>query len=205
MKIKLPDYDRIYKVINSVLLNEGANIEGACTFFSFYGAHILQKHYKMNAIPMAGLCFYHLGGDQNVLSFGRKDEQGFYSNTDGFHCWIVCDGWLIDFMAPEFDRLTKNHGFSAASKMMQKPLKNMVNSPFEIEKEGDFYFEQNTELLEERARYMSSKIGYSDLANICSQWFKKPPKKMSRSIPISDDKGKVCHVELTGKNLVGAW
>jgi hypothetical protein len=31
VRIKLPDYERIYKTISTVIISEDANIEGACT------------------------------------------------------------------------------------------------------------------------------------------------------------------------------
>lgn len=205
MRIKLPDYARIYKTIRSVILREGGNIEGACTFFSFYGAHLLKQHYKIDAIPMAGLCFYHLGGDNNVLSFGRMEGESFTSDVDAFHCWIICDGWLIDFMAPEFGVLTSSRGITTVPKMMQKPLTHMAKSVNEISQEGDFYFEPNFELLEERKRYMSSKMAYSDLENVCASWYKKPPKRMLNPLKIGDEKGRIKDLKLEGKSLVGAW
>jgi hypothetical protein len=80
MKIKLKDYERIYKTINTIIINENADPTVACTFFSFYGAHILREHYKMDAQPVAGLCLYHLGGNDDILTFGELVDDGFTSN-----------------------------------------------------------------------------------------------------------------------------
>lgn len=205
MKIKLRDYVRIYKTINAILKNEEADASGACTFFSFYGAYLLREHYKIDAHPVAGLCMYHLGRDDKMLTFGKIESSNLSSDMDGFHCWVVGDGWFFDFMAPEFSDLTIKQGFKSPSKMMQKPLSEMVSSVEELKKEGDFYFEPNKGVLENRMAYLSSSMAYSDLAEICKQWYKKPPKKMLKSIPISDGKGKSNNVSLVGKNITGAW
>lgn len=205
MKIKLKDYERIYKTINAILLNENADPTGACTFFSFYGAYILREHYKINAQPVAGLCLYHMGGDDNVLTFGKQENGYLVSDINAFHCWVVGDGWLFDFMAPSFSDIFLSKGISLQSKMIQKPLSSMANSVNDLKKEGDFYFEPDDDVMKNRMGYLSSSLAYSDLADICKQWYKKPPKKMASKIQIGDTKGNLNSVSLTGNSVVGAW
>ena len=203
MKIKLKDYERIYKVINTIILNENADPTVACTFFSFYGAQILREHYKIDAQPVAGMCFYHMGED-NILSFGKLNDGYFVSDIDAFHCWVVVDGWLIDFMAPTFTDINAGNK-SFKPKMMQKKLSDMSLSIESLSEEGDFYFESNPQVLENRINYLSSSLAYSDLGEICSQWFKKPPKKMQKSIQVGDGKGHLNTISLVGKNITEAW
>lgn len=203
MKIKLKDYERIYKIINTIILNENSDPTVACTFFSFYGAKILREHYKMDAQPVAGMCFYHMGGD-NILSFGKFENGDFASDIDAFHCWIIVDGWLIDFMAPAFTDINAGKK-SFKSKMMQKKLSDMSPSIDSLSEEGDFYFESNLKVLEDRKSYLSSSLAYSDLADICSKWFKKPPKKIRKSIQIGDGNGHLNTISLVGKNITEAW
>lgn len=205
MKIKLKDYERIYKTVNTVLLNEDADPTVACTFFSFYGAYLLKEHYKIDAHPVAGLCMYHLGGDNNVLSFAKLVDEQFVSDVDAFHCWVIGDGWLFDFMAPTFPDLENFKNFNIQPKMMQKPISAMAASPYELHNEGDFYFESNSKVLNDRLRYLSSSLAYSDLAELCKEWYKKPPQKMQKAIQIGDGKGKLNSVSLTGKSVVGVW
>ncbi|MCP3907186.1 MAG: DUF2026 domain-containing protein [Oceanicoccus sp.] len=40
---------------------------------------------------------------------------------------------------------------------------------------------------------------------ISSAWYKPPPKKMLKKLPISDGKGFTNHVSLKGRTLVGVW
>jgi len=204
MKIRLKDYERIYKTINTIILNESADPTVACTFFSFYGAHILREHYKMDAQPVAGLCLYHLGGNDDILTFGELVDDGFTSNMDAFHCWVIADGWLFDFMAPAFSDINTGKN-SLPNKMIQKPLSSMASSVSSLVNEGDFYFEVNPAILKNRMEYLSSSLAYSDLGEICSRWYKKPPKKMQKSIQIGDVKGKLNSISLTGNSVIGAW
>ena len=205
MKIKLKDYERVYKTINAILLNEDADPTVACTFFSFYGAHILRTHYKINAHPLAGLCMYHMGGEKNILVFGKIVDDQFVSDVNAFHSWVVGDGWLFDFMAPAFSDIPNAKGFKIKSKMIQKPLSAMASSVTELKSEGDFYFEPNPEVLKNRMGYLSSSLAYSDLAEICKKWYKKPPKKMLKIIQIGDNKGNVNPVSLVGNTVIGSW
>ncbi len=208
MKIKMQDYERIYKTINAIILNENANPTVVCTFFSFYGSYILANHYKIQAQPVAGLCLYHLGGNNNILTFGELDGERLVSTTQGFHCWVLADGWLIDFMAPNFPKLLKNagHKFTCNPKMMQKPISLMAHSVNDLKSEGDFFFEVNQELTKERAQYLSSSLAYADIADICIQWYRKPPRKMLQQIQITDEKGNQNSVSLSERPvIVGAW
>jgi len=204
MKIKMKDYERIYKTINTIIVNENADPTIACTFFSFYGAQLLSKHYKIEAQPVAGSCLYHLGGDNNILTFGKFEDDFLVSDVDAFHCWVIADGWLIDFMAPAFPKLL-NGSAHCQPKMMQKPLSSMASSVSEMTSAGDFYFEVNPQLTNERVRYLSSSPAYSDLAEICSRWYRKPPKKMQKQIQIGDNHGNLNAVSLVGQKVVGAW
>lgn len=205
MKIKLWDYERIYKTINAIILNEKALPTAACTFFSFYGALILREHYKIDAQPVAGLCMYRIGGDNNVITFGKKVEDKIVASTEAFHCWVEGEGWLFDFMAPNFSDFALNNSYPIESKMMQKPLVSMVESSQDLIAEGDFYLESNYEVLKDRMNYLSSSSAYGDLGRICKQWYVKPPKNMLKTIQIGNSKGKVSSVSLTGNSVVGAW
>jgi len=205
MKIKLKDYERVYKTINAILLNEDADPTVACTFFSFYGAYILREHYKIDAHPLAGLCLYHVGGENNILTFGKVVGDQLVSDVDAFHSWVVGEGWLFDFMAPAFSDIPNARGFNIQSKMIQKPLSAMASSVSELKSEGDFYFESYPEVMKNRMEYLSSSLAYSDLAEICRQWYKKPPEIMPETIQIGDSKGNLNPVSLAGNSVVGAW
>ena len=141
MIIDSTEYERIYKIINSMVLNEGLSPDVSAILFSFFGAQILKKHYDLNALPKAGIAAYQLGDGEG--SKVVADE------TQSFHCWVEVDGWLIDFMAPCFSTLTpvNENGLKIQPRMVQKPLSNMSDSVSELKKAGDFYLEANHAVL----------------------------------------------------------
>lgn len=206
MLIKMKDYERIYKTINAIILNEGADPTVSCTFFAFYGAKILKDHYKIDAKAVAGSCCYHLGND-NALTFGEFSGDELVSNSNAFHGWIIAEGWLVDFMAPVFPDIMKkqNPNLSLPSKMMQKRIEQMSSEVINLGESGEFYFLIDPEMIKDRVSYLSSSPAFADLAYICSKWYKKPPKKMIKAIPISDGKGTERMVSLSGRAISAAW
>lgn len=207
MLIKLRDYELIYQTINGVLVSEGADPSVSCMFFSVFGAYILSQHYKIEAHPVAGLAVYNVGNTEKRLAFGEVVDGEIVGTDNAFHCWIIADGWHVDFMAPEFPKLVKRSGsdLPCPSKMLQKPISNMANSPYSLPQVGDFYAQADPAVTQNRLQYFSMSMAYGDLAQICSRWFCKPPKKMRSTIQIADGKGSIKKVSLTGRSVVGAW
>ena len=207
MLIKLRDYQRIYSTVNSILLNEKADLTVACMYYSVFGAYVLKKHYKIDAAPVSGLAAYNVGGKNNILTFGEIQNENLVSTSNAFHCWIEANGWLIDFMAPVFPEIIKKSEieFSCEPKMLQKPLESMNSSAYDLLQEGDFYVKKCPLLTAEKLKHFTTSLAFGDLAEICVSWYKKPPKKMISKIRIQDGKGMDNEVILTGKKLKGAW
>lgn len=208
MLLTLREYERIYKVINTLLLNEGGDPANSCIMFSAFGGYILKKHYKIKAEIKAGLAAYHVGAGNDAIVFGELDEKGSLTgNNDSFHCWIEAKGWLIDFMAPTFPEIHRKFegNYSIPSNMLQKPLSKMSPSVNDLEKAGDFYLESSPVTLQEKMSIFLSSPAYSDLAEVCVQTFRKPPKKMMKEIIIKDQNGRDMSTSLIGNTVVGAW
>ena len=168
----------------------------------------MEKHYKIKAKPKAGLAAYHIGADNDAIVFGEYDAEGkLTGNGSSFHCWVEAKGWLIDFMAPTFPELYKKSGKknSIPSNMLQKPLGKMALSVNSLEKSGDFYLEYSAVTTAKKMSILSSSPAYSDLAEICVQWYRKPPKKMIKEITIKDQNGQNMSTSLKGRTIVGAW
>lgn len=203
MIINSAEYERIYKIINSMVLNEGLTAEVSCILFSFFGAQILKNHYNLNALPKAGIAAYQLGNDESAKIIVDKDAS--------FHCWIEVDGWFIDFMAPAFSDLKvtksaiKKGGLTVSSKMMQKPLSNMSSSVAELKQAGDFYLEANNAVLANKYMVIKNTPVFGDLADVCSQWYTKPPKGIISSMVIEDQEGELTSIPLQGERVIGAW
>ena len=99
--IPLRDYERIFRVAYSVLHGMDARTGRACVFFAMVGAAILHTFYKKQALIAAGAAFYRVDDRSNtVIAFGQLDGGQPRSSHAAFHCWLQCDGVLLDFMAP---------------------------------------------------------------------------------------------------------
>jgi len=207
-RIPLRDYERIFKTIYSILKSEEADIEHSCVYASIFGAHIIRSHYKLEAKVHAGIAAYKLGaGDDDVMVYAERKEGEVFCSDAGFHCWVEVNGWLIDFMAPLFPDMIKRLRKELVLKplMMQKRLDKSKKSIGDLVEVGDFFLETDINKTHEIIDNFSEKRANSDLMEICENWYKKPPKKMIKKLPISDGKGYTNEVSLIGRSLEGVW
>lgn len=202
MLIKQTDYHRIYRVINSLLINENADPTTASMYFSTFGAFILEHHYKVKAKPKGGLAAYNLDG-KLILFADHRDDGHVTGAGENFHCWVEADGWAIDFMAPTFTQAARD--LSVPSKMFQKPLSSMAPSINDLTKSGDFFYKSEPEASARRFGDWRKQAMIGDLATIAAGWFRKSPKQMQTSISVSDNKGQSSIIPLSGNSLVGSW
>ena len=202
MLIKQSDYHRIYRVINSLLINEAADPATACMYFSTFGAFILEQHYKIKAKPKGGLAAYNLGG--TLILFADYREDGYVTGAgENFHCWVEADGWVIDFMAPAFSETARE--LSVPPKMFQRPLSSMASSINNLGQSGDFFYQAEPEATARRFAAWHKHAMIGDMATIAANWFRKSPKQLLTSISVADQNGKLKKVPLSGNALVGAW
>ncbi|HIF5636942.1 TPA: DUF2026 family protein [Vibrio parahaemolyticus] len=161
----------------------------------------------MPAKVYSGFAAYHLGGE-NILGFGKMDGNTLSSNSEEFHTWIELDGWLIDFMAPEFPNVLKEltSKENIPRKMMQKPLSKMVEYADDISQAGDFLLLPDLEVTNAIMSNIEKQPAFIDLIEICSKWYSRKSGKMSRSIQISDGRGSIKEVSIEDiAPIVGAW
>ncbi|NRA61579.1 MAG: DUF2026 family protein [Psychrobium sp.] len=207
MLITLSDYQRIYSITHAVLKNENSDTNKACLFYNYCGAYILNKHFKIDAKVYSGFAAYHLGVEK-VLGFGLIADGQLKSSADEFHSWIEADGWLIDFMAPEFPNIMLSKGYNAPipRKMMQSKLDSMADGPDYIKKTGDFLLIPDVDVTNSLAENLESNSVFLDLVEICNRWFHKKPKKMPKFISITNEHGKLNQISITGiKPIIGRW
>ncbi len=136
------------------------------------------------------------------------DGNTLSSNSEEFHTWIELDGWLIDFMAPEFPNVLKELSSeeNAPRKMMQKPLSKMVEYADDISQAGDFLLLPDLEVTNAIMSNIEKQPAFIDLIEICSKWYSRKSGKMSRSIQISDGRGSIKEVSIEDiAPIVGAW
>jgi hypothetical protein len=201
------DYRRIFQVIYSVLESEKANTANACVFFAIAGAAILNQHYKIRALPLAGAALYVVDGStQTILAFASRDPSEELSSMSGFHCWIQCNGFAIDFMAPMFpESMPDSTQVAVPRRIFKKPLSSMSQSHEELIRAGDFILSPNPDLTQSILNNFVQKPAQSDLVNICLQWYKRPPFKIATSIKIGDQHGKLKTVPLLQLPISGSW
>lgn len=202
MLIKQTDYHRIYRVINSLLINENADPATASMYFSTFGAFILEHHYKVKAKPKGGLAAYNLDG-KLILFADHRDDGHVTGAGENFHCWVEADGWAIDFMAPAFSQAARE--LAVPSKMFQRPLASMAPSLNELKQSGDFFYMSEPEATARRFADWRKHAMIGDLASIAAGWFRKSPKSMQSELSVSDSSGKSRTIPLSGNALTGTW
>lgn len=206
--IPFEDYCRISRVIAAVLDAVDANTPRACLFFAIAGAHILRSVYRINAVPMAGAAFYRVDEATGfTIAFGELDGGAAASHDHAFHCWLIADGFVIDFMAPIFQSSAKAGGRTekVPPRMLQKSLANMAASPYELAAEGDFYLAPNLDLGMRLIEGWMRKPGNDDLVKICQYWYTKPPRPISPTLEIGSNDGLQIKASLRPLILEGAW
>lgn len=204
----MADYQRIHQVIYTVLDSADKSTAGGCIFFSIFGAYMLETIYKKKAIPVAGSAFYLLDNESGITSsFAHMDGEIITSSKQAFHCWIQCEGYVIDFMAPVFKESLQSKGYinNVPRKMFQKKLTNMSSNWDELMEEGDFYHLPNIDLTKDILQSFMSKHSNKDLLNVCLSWYTKPPKAILNTLGLMSDDGTRVNMKLNKLELVGAW
>ncbi len=206
--IPFADYVRIYTAIYSVLESEKARTHRACKFFAFIGAAILEKHYKLRATPVAGAALYCVDeATQTNIFYGRVQDGYLACDDEAFHCWVQCEGYLIYFHAPLIRDVQAEEGLpvSVGRKMMQKPLSSQAENANLVTKTGDFLLMPNPPLTKHFLDEFAEVGLVNDLANICFDWYKKPPKNMAPRITTMGKNGEPIPIQFKAPRLDGIW
>jgi len=203
--ITLPDYERIFRVIHGVLLNEKGDPLRACMYFSIIGASILEKHHRVKAEPVFGMAAYRLDG--NVICFAERESQTIRAAVNGFHSWIEVDGIAVDFQAPIFkDFAAKQEPpVALARRMLQKRLDQASSSVDDLAASGTHWYSRDDQLRSELLASFVQKQANADFVDMCLQWYKPTPKRISESILIGNQHGHANKVPLSPSRISGAW
>jgi len=205
--LPLTDYQRIFRVLKTVLDAADANPAHPSVFFSMAGAYLIEQHYKKRCQPVAGAAFFRVDDDAGaVLPFADKDHEDL-SSDKGFHCWIMCDDYILDFTAPLFRESLQALGSagSCSRKMFQKPRSAMSDSPLLMHEPGDFHMLPNVDLTRKILSEFFANERNNDLVKTCAHWYRKPPKDILRQATMTSNDGTVSHLTLSSLSLVGAW
>lgn len=203
--ITLADYERIFRVIHGVLLNEKGDPLRACIYFSVIGSMILQKYHRLQAEPVFGMAAYRLDG--NIIVFAEQGENKIHATNNGFHSWIEVAGITVDLQAPLFKDLAANQSppVSLPRKMMQKRFDQASSSIDEMAVSGTHWYSRDDNLRSELLADFVQKQANADLIKICLEWYRITPKKIAEYIQIGNQYGHVNKVPLSPLRINGAW
>jgi len=202
--LPFPDYCRIFRTIYSTL--EGrAHVHVACKFFALAGALLLERHYKRNATPVAGTAVFLLDASESLALRYGSEEQADGGLSGDFHCWVQCEGYAIDFMAPIFQESLAHggHRHVVPRKMFQRALSAQAPHVDELRREGDFALFPN----KERTLDLTTNFSQleTDLANVCIDWYRRPPKRMASAYHVRDERNQIHTIELKSPDVIGVW
>lgn len=207
--LPLADFERIFRTIHGVLLNEDCNPAHSCLFFGIIGAELLNAHHGKEARPVAGFAAFNLGGPKNnVLAFANGISEDPRSTDTAFHCWVEVGGWLLDFTSPLYPEMltSSDQPRECGRKMFQRVLTGAEESLVDVSLgEGAFFVKANPELTQELIAGFMAKHPYVDLRDICVQWYRRTPRKMIEPIGIANKTGVTKPVRLSPIRLEGAW
>ncbi|GAB2490576.1 DUF2026 domain-containing protein [Comamonas humi] len=201
------DYQRIYQTIYSVLKSSGIARHRACLTFATAGMLVLRNHYGLNAKLSAGSMA--LMADEEsalILFYGRQEHGEWICNTEGFHAWVECDGWLIDFMAPIMGQAFNEdgHSFEVPRRMLQKPLAERKPYIQAIQHEGEFFCLHDTAVADSLLDRQTQK--FFDILDVCQQWYRRPPSNMpAMARRFGSPFGPKQEVVLDAPSIDGVW
>lgn len=213
LPLSFADYERLHRVLVTVLNSVDAHTAHACKFFAIVGAYILSESHGLEASPRFGSAFFRVDDKADfVLAF--TDMEAFqsgelHSHPEAFHAWIECKGVVIDLLSPLFREnllsLKPDSPLRLPRKMFQKPLAQMASSPFDLTKEGDFYLAVNPAQTNEMIRDFLSRNMNKDLMKICKFWYKPSPKQILPELEMGSDDGTLTLMRLDTTELIGKW
>ncbi|MBP0598844.1 DUF2026 family protein [Herbaspirillum sp. LeCh32-8] len=205
--LSIADYRRIYEVIYTVLeASEIATTHRACLFFASAGTLILREHYGFAATISTGCLALVVDGrtPPNTVIYGRQEDGCFQIDSDAFHAWVECDGWLIDFMAPIMNISLREDGcdWDIPRKMLQKRLTSKKQHLSELNQEGDFFIDHDSSLAESLIDEQPEQ--FADLLGVCVSWFKRPPQPLPK-VGMMDNYGTVTYLSAAAPEIEAAW
>lgn len=207
LPLPLQDNSRASRTIYSLLASEEGEPYKACLFYSVIGAEILKKYYGIDAKPVAGAALYRVSTERpDLLAFAVPGD-GFTSNKQAFHSWVMAGSWSLDFMSPFFPEMIAATGQlnPCPRRAFQKRSTTGKASLIELRVAGDFIHVPDPALTNELLSDFHARMAYVDLANIARDWFMRPPHAMAESITVANAQGQAKSVALLELEISGFW
>jgi hypothetical protein len=209
LPITLPEYERVFRVVHSVSRSMDDRPGASCLFYNVVGALLLEKMLRVKARPVIGAAFFRVDDSTaTALSFAILNDDGTCTSTeDAFHCWVETESHIVDFTAPVYREYLEKIGLSRQlpRKMFQRRKVDMASFHQDLLFEGDYYVQPNAELTKLSLENALKSPAVGDLANVCLQWFVRPPKAMKDTLSIMNDLQEVIQVRLTALSISGVW
>lgn len=206
--LTLRDYERIFRVIHGLLLNEVGDPSAACSYFGIIGSELLKKRHGMRAVPVFGAAAYRLPMDgADVIAFGSPTQEGVVSNDKAFHCWVEAGDKIIDFQAPLFQEQVERQrpGATFPARMLQRS--KAAGRPFSevFGLSASHAHLPNDSLSRELTNAFYGLRANEDLVTIACDWYRRSPRKIQAALSIGNQKGEVREVPLSRVRVTSAW
>jgi hypothetical protein len=190
------------------VIGEECVVHHACNLFAMMGTHILQEHYRLEARAVSGAAIYCLRPELNPLAFATVVDGRLAARLDGFHSWVECRGFVIDFLAPLFPENVAEIDSQAEvpRRAFMKPLSLMSSTlPQKGDAEGSFLLIPDEACEANRVENFYRTRLPGDLQSICNKWYRRPPKRMDTEIFIKDHQGKITTLKRKDIGIRGFW
>lgn len=203
----LADYYRIFSAISCVI-EDHSDVHHACNLFAMIGSHILREHYRLAAKAVSGAAIYCLSPELNPLAFAKNEDGRLAAGLDGFHSWIECKGYAIDFLAPLFPENVAelDNRADVPRRAFMKPMSLMAtNLPQKGDAEGTFLLIPDEACHANMVQSFYKTPLAGDLQAICNTWYRRLPKKMDTELMIRDDQGRITKLKRQDIGIRGFW
>lgn len=201
------DYCRMFRVIHTVLGGH-ALTQRPCILYAVAGTLLLRRHYKLNALPVAGAARYTVDADKALaVAFGQIEGDRLIATPEAFHCWVECDGYAIDFMAPIFREGLALTGIHEAipRRMFQRRIAEMAKTSDGLAVDGAFSLYPDQQRTMAVMKNFDARHASGDLANTCAHWYRRPPKNIPTTLDVANAAGTVQRLTLHGPEISGVW
>ncbi|MDB5807877.1 MAG: hypothetical protein JWN73_5199, partial [Betaproteobacteria bacterium] len=202
-------YQRLYNVVHTLANHWTKDSGRSCVFFSILGAVLMNKHYKRDAKVACGNGAVMLDqkAEMAVSWFVQNADGSLAAGPEALHAWIVCDGWLVDLMAPNYrEALIGSTGMDTEAQeltasivprmMLQKPLDQTEGSPDQMMKAGDCVFVPHNDVTSSVIDTAFERPQLEDIINIALAWHRPLPNSMAPAISITNDLGEITTINL---------
>lgn len=202
--IPLSDYNRIHQVVHGVANAFGGASKG-CIFFATCGAYILEKHYKIEARPVAGAFALQVNDKPEVAFFGEDKGDRIVGSADGFHMWVQTETHIIDFMAPIFPEAFADRGLTIPRRMFQRTISSEADGLDAFSRVGDFFTLPDIALTNDLLTRFVGRASSGDLVEVVDAWFGNRRKPQRKSMQMGDSTGELYDLALPSTIASGSW